>query len=187
MKKISKVIGFFFLSLFLLTPFIFTFFNSELFELPKMYFVYLMAIIIVSLHLINWAQKNVPLFRRTFLDIPLILFLITQTISTFISIDPHTSFFGYYSRLNGGLLSLLSFSFLYWVLVVYINDQLKSKIINTLLLSGFLVAAFGIAQHFGIDKNTWVQDVQSRVFSTLGQPNWLATFLVILTPLSIHK
>ena len=187
MKKISKVIGFFFLSLFLLTPFIFTFFNSELFELPKMYFVYLMAIIIVSLHLINWAQKNVPLFRRTFLDIPLILFLITQTISTFISIDPHTSFFGYYSRLNGGLLSLLSFSFLYWVLVVYINDQLKSKIINTLLLSGLLVAAFGIAEHFGIDKNTWVQDVQSRVFSTLGQPNWLATFLVILTPLSIHK
>ncbi|MDD4938005.1 MAG: O-antigen ligase family protein [Candidatus Shapirobacteria bacterium] len=187
MKKISKIINLCFLILFFITPIIFTLFNSELFELPKMYFIYLMTIITVTLHLINWSKKNTPLFRHTFLDIPLILFLISQTISTFISIDIHTSFFGYYSRLNGGLLSLISFSLLYWVLTIYINDQFKSKIINTLLISGFLVAAFGITEHFGIDKNLWVQDVQSRVFSTLGQPNWLATFLVILLPLSISQ
>jgi len=42
-------------------------------------------------------------------------------------------------------------------------------------------------QHFGIDKNIWVQDVQNRVFSALGQPNWLAAYLCILIPLAIHK
>jgi putative inorganic carbon (hco3(-)) transporter len=49
------------------------------------------------------------------------------------------------------------------------------------------VAIYGILEHFGIDKNLWVQDVQSRVFSTLGQPNWLAAYLAILLPLSLYK
>jgi hypothetical protein len=33
----------------------------------------------------------------------------------------------------------------------------------------------------------WVQDVQSRVFSTLGQPNWLAAYIAILLPLSLYS
>ncbi|MFZ5845188.1 MAG: tetratricopeptide repeat protein, partial [Patescibacteria group bacterium] len=31
----------------------------------------------------------------------------------------------------------------------------------------------------------WVQDVQNRVFSTLGQPNWLAAYLIALTPITL--
>lgn len=187
MKTLTKTIKSLYLSLFFFTPLIFNFSNSELFELPKMYFVYSLTIIIVTLHLINWVKKNTPLFRHSILDIPLLLFLISQTISTFISIDINTSIFGYYSRLNGGLLSIISFIFLYWILVIYINKDFKREIINTLLFSGLLVSLFAIAQHFGIDKNIWLQDVQSRVFSTLGQPNWLAAYLVILLPLSLSK
>ncbi|MCJ7740576.1 O-antigen ligase family protein, partial [Candidatus Microgenomates bacterium] len=37
----------------------------------------------------------------------------------------------------------------------------------------------------GIDKNLWVQDVQNRVFSTLGQPNWLAAYMAVLIPVTI--
>ena len=146
-----------------------------------------MAMIIVTLHLINWSLGNTTLFKRNLLNIPLLIFLASQIVSTFISIDPHTSFFGYYSRLNGGLVSLLAFSSLYFTLPNYLNSKLKNQIINTILFSGLLVSLFGIAEHFGIDKNLWVQDVQSRVFSTLGQPNWLAAFLVILIPFSIDK
>lgn len=187
MKTLTKTIKYLYLSLFFFTPLIFSFYNSELFELPKMYFVYSLTIVLVTLHLINFFKKKTPLFRHTILDIPLFLFLISQTISTFISIDITTSFFGYYSRLNGGLLSIISFTLLYWVLVVYIDKDFKRKIINTILFSGLLVSLFGIAEHFGIDKHIWVQDVQSRVFSTLGQPNWLATYLVMIIPLSLAK
>lgn len=187
MKRITNLIKLFFLFLFLATPLIFTFFNSELFELPKMYFVYMITIIITTLHLTNWSLGKVTLYKKTFLNIPIFLFLISQIISTFISIDPHTSFFGYYSRLNGGLLPLISFITLYFILPNYSDSKFNKKIINTVLLSGLLVSIYGIAQHFGADKNLWVQDVQSRVFSTLGQPNWLAAFLVILIPFSIHK
>ena len=187
MKLIPKIIIFCYLLLLFFTPLIFTSFNSELFELPKMYFVLILTIIIFSLHLVNHLTNHVPLFRRSFLDFPLVLFLIFQTISTIISVDPHTSLFGYYSRMNGGLLSTISYLILYWVLNVYITDSLKDKLISASLLSGLLVSIYGILEHFGIDKHLWVQDVQNRVFSTLGQPNWLAAYLCILLPFAIGK
>lgn len=187
MKSFIKPIRFLFLVLFFFTPLIFTQSNSELFEFPKMYFVYLLTILITTFHLINVFQKIAPLHRKTFFDLPLILFLFSQSISTFYSIDPHTSFYGYYSRLNGGLLSLICYAFLYWVFCVYLDPKFKKQIINFSLLSGFLVSIYAIAQHFGIDKNWWIQDVQSRVFSTFGQPNWLAAYLCILLPFSIFN
>jgi len=187
MKSLTKPIRFLFLALVSFTPLIFTQSNSELFELPKMYFVYLLTALITTFHLINVFQKKVPFRKKTFLDIPILLFFISQVISTYYSIDPHTSFFGYYSRLNGGLLSLICYIILYFILSVYINSDFKKKIIDFSLFSAFLVSIYAIAQHFGIDKNLWVQDVQSRVFSTLGQPNWLAAYLCILIPFSIHK
>jgi len=187
MKSFIKPLRFLFLAIFFLTPIIFTQSNSELFELPKMYFIYLLTVLITTFHLINVIQKQVPLIKKTFLNITLALFLISQIISTIYSIDPHTSFFGYYSRLNGGLLSLICYSILYLILSVYINSDFKKQLINFSLLSGFLVSIYGIAQHFGIDKNWWVQDVQSRIFSTLGQPNWLAAYLCILLPFSLHQ
>ncbi|MDD2225197.1 MAG: O-antigen ligase family protein [Candidatus Shapirobacteria bacterium] len=187
MKSLTKPIHFLFLALVFFTPFIFTQSNSELFELPKMYFVYLLTTLITTFHLINVIQKKAPFRKKTFLDIPILLFFISQVISTYYSIDPHTSFFGYYSRLNGGLLSLICYLLLYFILSVYIDSDFKNKIINFSLLSAFLVSIYAIAEHFGIDKNLWVQDVQSRVFSTLGQPNWLAAYLCIFIPFSIFK
>ena len=187
MKNLSKTIKFLYLVIFFLTPFLFTFFNSELFELPKMYFVYLITTIITFLHLVNWIKGNIPLFRKNILNIFFLLFLISQIICTITSIDIHTSFFGYYSRLNGGLFSIISYFLLYICLLPYLNEKHKSNIINISLISGFLVSLYGILEHFGIDKHLWVQDVQSRVFSTLGQPNWLAAYIAVLLPLSLYK
>lgn len=183
----TKAIRFFYLLLFLFTPLIFTSVNSELFQLPKMYFVYSMTLLILSFHLINFTHGRAPLYRHHPINIPLFLFLLFQTISTIFSIDTYTSIFGYYSRLNGGLLSFLSYSLLFLILQIYINPRLSQKIINTSLVSGLLVSLYAIAQHFGIDKHLWVQDVQNRVFASLGQPNWLAAYLCLLLPLSLAK
>lgn len=183
----TRFIRFSYLLLFFLTPFLLSPTSSELFELPKMYFVYALTAIITTLHLINFIHGQTKLFRYTSLTIPLILFLVSQAISTYFSIDVHTSIFGYYSRFNGGLLSTISYLLLYFVIVNYLDDLFKKQIINISLLSGFFIALYGILEHFGIDKHFWVQDVQARVFSTLGQPNWLAAYLCLLLPLSLQK
>jgi len=59
------------------------------------------------------------------------------------------------------------------------------------LASGFLISLWAISEHLGVspscvilrgefNASCWVQQVQERVFATLGQPNWLASYLAML-------
>lgn len=109
--------------------------------------------------------------------------MFSQIASTLFSIDPHTSIFGYYSRFHGGLLSTIAYLSLYWALVSNLEQKQIRSLINWLLASAILVTFYGVLEHFGIDAKYWVQDVKNRVFSTLGQPNWLAAWLAAILPI----
>ena len=180
----SRVIEYSFYLLFFLVPLIMTPWNYELFEFNKMLLVYFFTIIIVCGWLIKMIVAKKFLFRKSFWDIPLLVFFGSQLISFLISIDQHTSLWGYYSRFNGGLVSIISYLLLYWALVSNLNKKQTLNVIYYVLASTVIVSFYGIAEHFGIDANAWVQDVRNRVFSTLGQPNWLAAWLIALIPLT---
>lgn len=185
MSKLNKIIFVLFAGLFFLVPLILWPTTSEVFEFNKIVLVYSLTTLIVSTWIIRSIYAQKIIFRRTLLDIPLLFFLGSQIISTIISIDPSTSLLGYYSRFNGGLFSTLCYSLLYWAFVSNMDEGKTNKLINFALLpSAALVCIYGVLEHFGIDKNVWVQDVASRVFSTLGQPNWLAAWVVALIPLT---
>ena len=149
-----------------------------------MLLVYFLTIVIAASWLIQMIAERRFIFRRTFWDLPLIIFLLSQVLSFVFSIDRHTSFWGYYSRFNGGLLSTIFYLLLYWAFVSNIDKKNTLRTIYFTLISSALVAVYGIAEHFGIDAHRWVQLVQIRVFSTIGQPNWLAAWLVALIPLT---
>lgn len=169
-----------FFTLLFLTPLILTPWNFELFEFNKMLFVFLLTALTTSAWVVKMLLAKKIIFQKTPLDLPLLAFLISQVFSTFLSLDPHTSLWGYYSRAHGGLISTFSYLLLYWALVSNLNPQEALTAVRYLLTSAFLVAGYGFLEHFGIDKNYWLQDVQNRVFSTLGQPNWLAAYLTAL-------
>jgi len=203
-EKITRFLKYAFYFLFAVTPFAMTNVNHELFEFNKMILVYLCAIVIFFLWGLRMISEKRFFLRRTILDIPLLLFLASQIISTVISLDSHTSFWGYYSRFNGGLLSTITYIFLYYALVsnfFFDKDHAKEfakKILGISLISGGLVALWGIPSHFGFDPTCMVFgrglttacwtaafDPTARIFSTLGQPNWLAAYLSILLPISL--
>ena len=189
----GKLIFFLFGILFFFTPLIFWPYTSEVFELNKIVFVYIFTILIVATWLARTVLAKKFIFRRTILDIPLLIFIASQILSTIFSIDPRTSLFGYYSRFNGGLTSTLAYSLLYWAYVSNIDYKMVVKHIYILFASSAVAAGAAVLEHFGIfltcgviesvTTNCWVQDVQLRVFSTFGQPNWLATWIVALAPL----
>ena len=187
----KKILYISYFALFLITPLLFTKHTSELFEYNKMMFVYALTIIISGSWILRMVGEKQLIFKRTILDIPLALFLLSQIISTIFSIDPHTSIWGYYSRSNGGLLSIISYLILYWAFVSNFDKEDVLKFLKTAVISGVLVSLYSIPEHFGLSPsciiltneftaNCWVQDVQARVFGTIGQPNWLAAFLAML-------
>lgn len=253
----NKIIEYSFYALFFITPLVFTSVTSELFEFNKMWFVYAVTIVIATTWICKMIFERKILIQKTPLDIPIFLFLLSQIISTIISLDTHLSLWGYYSRFNGGLLSTISFILLYYALVSNNSKEQKPLIENppfrlllasfsvilflssafiagnagsfssftffisiffsflaflfslpqgslvmrlliTALFSGLLVAAWGLPSHFGydptcllfrqsLDVSCWTSSFQPmvRIFSTLGQPNWLAAFLSVLIPISL--
>lgn len=74
------------------------------------------------------------------------------------------------------------------------SKKTKQSLISS-IWSLAIVSIVAIGERYGIfttckllgfkyTESCWVQDVQNRVFSTLGQPNWLAALTVILIPVS---
>ncbi|MDP1723049.1 MAG: O-antigen ligase family protein [Candidatus Gottesmanbacteria bacterium] len=205
----DRVIRWGFYLLFGLVPILLTPWNYELFEFNKMMAVYALTVVITGAWLVKSVHQRELRIAKTPLDIPILLFLFSQLLSSLFSIDPHVSWFGYYSRFNGGMLSIISYVLLYYALISNIGEVFREKYLvfrnkisdkssdgplplNTLtyilkisLATGVVVALYGVAERLGIDRHLWVQDVQNRVFSTLGQPNWLAAYLVALTPLAM--
>jgi len=184
-KILNRIIEFSFYLLFFLVPLIMTPWNFELFEYNKMMLVYALTVIIVGAWLTRSNLVKRIIFQRTPFDIPIILFFVFQFFNFLFSIDRHTSLFGYYSRFHGGLLSTTSYILLYYALVSNLDKRKTKNCLLVILFSGFLVSLYGILEHFGIDAKFWVQDVQNRVFSTLGQPNWLAAWLAAVAPISL--
>jgi len=180
----TNLLPLFFNLLFFFVPLVLFPNTSEVFEFNKMLLAYIFTILIIASWITKMITKGKIIFRRTILDIPLLIFVGTQALSTLTSLDPRTSMLGYYSRFHGGLLSTISYSLLYWAFVSNMTKEKSLKALKVLIYSAILVSIYGVLEHFGIDKNLWIQDVQSRVFSTLGQPNWLSTWIVSLIPIT---
>jgi len=184
LKICDKIIEICFYILFCGVPLILTPWNYELFEFNKMFLVYILTVVISLAWIVKiLLQKKVEI-RHTPLNLFLLLFLTGQVLATTASIDLHISIFGYYSRFHGGLLSSISYVILFFAFISNINDMGGLKHLKKLLFiafcTAFFVCIYAILEHFGIDKNLWVQDVENRVFSTFGQPNWLAAYITIL-------
>jgi putative inorganic carbon (HCO3(-)) transporter len=185
----------FFLLVFV-TPFIFFTGTYELFEWNKMIWVYLLTIVVTTAWVLRMIEAKKCLVTPTPLDLPIALYLLANILSTAFSIDPHVSIFGVYTRLNGGLLSTISYILLYYAFVSAFPREKIKQLLGSLVLAAGLVSIWGILEHFGIDPSCkiiadswaadcWVQEVQERVFATLGQPNWLASYLSMVLPLSV--
>ena len=262
----NKVIEYSFYLLFFLVPLALTGDTSELFEFNKLWVTFILTIAIGAAWFTKMIVKKELKIQRTPLDIPIALFLVSEIISTVFSLDTHTSLWGYYSRFNGGLLSIFSYVFLYYAFVsnmiksehsdeeskaynfpkgvltfisalavfilgILVSTALKSttteagfpfqmlatlvtaiatlaifmlaspegkikKSLFSISVSSLIVALWGIPSHFGYDPtcllfrgtfdvSCWTTDFHPtvRMFSTMGQPDWLAAYLAILLPL----
>src|SRR3989304_1389309 len=122
-KALNKAIPILFSVLLFFVPLVVFPKTSELFEFNKMVLIYALTVIIVVFWVARMIYYQKVIFRRTILDIPLLLFVFSQVVSTITSIDPTTSLFGYYSRVHGGLLSCLAYALFYWAFFSNMNKK----------------------------------------------------------------
>jgi len=194
----TTAIRWLFYILFFTVPLFFTNNTSELFELNKMWLTFWIALLIFGFWGTKMVLEKQLHIQRTRLDILLLLFLLSQIISTIFSMNSYISWWGYYSRFNGGLLSTITYIFLYYALVTNLAKKDIIRLLWVSVSSCVIVALWGLPAHFGYDPtcylfrgtfdvSCWTADFKPtvRIFSSLGQPDWMAAYLSIFLPLTI--
>lgn len=137
-------------------------------------------------------------FARYWL-IPVIL-IVGLALGLLASINPVLSFYGSATR-QAGLVSY--FFYFWWFILLSFNlitlrrlgetyhHSLKrhlNRLIQVASLSGLVVSIYAILQILDIDFLTWPQPpyLTHRALSTFGQPNFLASWLLLVIPLSFY-
>lgn len=166
--------------------------SSEMFEFPKMIAIYAISLLIVSFYALGLVFGRWT-FHSNRLTFYLALWLVTQTVATVFSIDWYTSVFGYYGRFNGGLLSTVSYVVLILVGLQVVDERAKKLLWHISLTTAALVFVWGLPGRIGSfdmscllfrsewSISCWTNEFrpQERMFSTLGQPNWLGLYFAI--------
>ena len=186
---------------FIFTPFLFLAHQSELFELPKMAFLYFCASIVGSIWIVRMIRGHGALPPKT-IALPLLVVLGATGLTTLTSLDPHMSLYGYYSRFHGGFLSIVTYAVLACATATFFDRTLLYRLLIGIVASTVIISLWGIGSKFGLDpscaimtgrmqeivqlnKDTcWAANFNphDRIFSTLGQANWLAGYLVMVLP-----
>lgn len=172
---LKKTIYYFFLALAFVTPLVYSSQTVELYEFPKMFFVYFLGTTIIFLYLVYAVIGGRKEFIRP--NYWVLGYLAAICLSVIFSSHLYTSLWGYYSRFNGGLISYLIFFALYLVGINFLEQRDRETLKDVFCLGLLPVSLYGL---FQISESP-------RIFSTLGQPNWLAAYIVFLLPLLLER
>ncbi len=117
------------------------------------------------------------------------LFLLASFfISSLLSIHPNLSFWGSYER-QQGFFNLVNY-LLFFILLILNSHSFKQieRLIVTAVAAGAIVCFYGLFQLFGFDPLTWKEPAfaTGRIFSSLGQANFLGHYLILIIPLSFY-
>lgn len=164
-----------------IVPLIIIPFYLDYYYLPKIIAVYLFVLIMFVVHVLD---KNRYQIKSDNISIVLIVYWFTLIISTFFSIDIMTSLRGKILR-EEGLIAILAYGFLFLLSKTYYKHS--DIFLKIIIISSVIVALYGVCQYFGFDpiprdviRRYWTK----RAFSTIGNPNFLGSYVVLLLPIS---
>lgn len=184
-KYLEKIIEISVIATMLLVPIIFYTLTNDVFEINKMFVLRFFTILSCSLALIKFIiEKKIMLLKSDF-DFPVLGYLFVSILTTFITKNLLISIYGVYEDFEG-ILTVLNYTAIYYVVINFINKRTSiNKILIAIIIASLIISIYGLAQNFGWDFVRWNPETYSpdRFFSTLGNPNFLAAYLVEAIPI----
>lgn len=167
-------------------PLIFWLGANNIFDLPKVTVLRVLTLLATA----AWVTRAVLRRRLAFLATPLarpvLAFAAALVLATVLSQAPVVSLFGINER-QDGLLTQLNFVLLYFIVTNTLLTLPQIRLAISLHAgNGAVIAIIGILQYFGISSLGLSADYWGyRAFSTLGNPDFLGTYLVLVLPAAI--
>ena len=126
---------------------------------------------------------------RTPLAIPALLSVGVYILTTITSIAPRISLWGSYHRLQGTYTTLSYIVIFFLTLQGLHTREQVDRLITVILVTSLPVSLYGIMQHYGLDPITWKasEEVTFRAISTMGNPIFVAAYLIMVIPLTMGR
>lgn len=171
----------------LIIPFLVCGYNEQApFELIKLVVTAMLTILAACLFLISFIKKGEIKISWNFSLIFLGLIFLTTLISYFYSNNQFNSFWGNNNIPSDSLLTMIVY-YLFSILLIQTikNKEDLNKVNYALILSSFLLAGYGVVQHFGYDPVDWwgYSRMHLNAYGTIGQAVAFATILGTIFPL----
>jgi len=166
--------------------------SQDAFELPKLtiarLFVFGLIVIWIKGEFSGNGLKVLrgKLFSSP-LDLPVWMFLAVSILATIFSTNSGLSWRGMYYFYFEGLQTII----LYWMLYLVVKNNVgktgQEVVIKAILIGSGFVGLYAIIQKLGLDPLPWLSSPQPRVWSTLGNSNFLGAYLAMVIPLVIDR
>lgn len=177
------------------TALYFNVYSSRIFEPDKITLLRSIALMVLIAWVIkvfdrkDYLQWGSGLKRvlRYPLIFPVLLFILSYTISTLFSIVPITSLVGSYQRLQGTY-TAFSYLIIFFSIVYNLKEKENASRLMTVMVSVSLpIAMYGLLQRYKIDPIPWGGDVSARIASTMGNSIFVAAYLIMVFPLTLIR
>lgn len=126
-----------------------------------------------------WLGKMIAgkaiVFRKSFLNLLVLFYLVIYALSSFFSVDKFRSFVGDSGLEKDGLITIFCFVLLYFIIANNVQEiKTVKNIFYSFFLSSALVALFSFLQFLGINI---ISFAQNKSFNPIGTLNALGIFL----------
>ncbi len=169
----------------LTAPLFFNVYSNRHVEADQLAVLHVVALVMLAAWLLGKIERagTPSLDARSLLHAPLALpalaVVAVHLVTSLTSVMSRLSLLGQYVRPEGAQTVLA-----YVAIFVLALDRLRSRrqmerLILTLVLTSLPIAAYAILQRLALDPLTWSGDMSTRVGATLGNPIFLAAYLIM--------
>lgn len=181
-------------------PLFFNIYSARTFEPDKITLLRSLVAVMIVAWIIKMIEQGTetedssasPVDRfRSWLKIPLflptLLLVVVYIIATVFSISPKVSLWGSYQRMQG------TYSFLSYIVVFALlagnlrTREQVDRLVTTIIIASVPVGLYGIVQKYGLDPLPWAGDVTSRVASNMGNAIFVASYMIMIVPLTLTR
>lgn len=158
---------------------------ADAFYYPKALTLWSVSFLLIIASIYNKSYQNITLIPRC-IGIALLVFIGSILLSAGLSEYQQIVWDGLMWR-HEGVFTLLSYVILFLTGFTVRKNQLF-HITKIGMYVGIVISLIGLFQYFGLDafKTNDVRSSWLRIYSTIGNANWLAGLLLLLLPMSLY-
>jgi len=156
---------------------------NDAFALPKASLLKTISLLLIILFILRLGKSPSGIhINSNSLNLPVLLFFAAAVISTMFSVDSKLSIYGMYKYYFNGLLSIGCYIVIYFAVVVDVEKKDAGKLLTAIIAGAMPVVLYALIQYSGHDFVRWAASSNSRVWSTMGNPNFLGSYLIMVMP-----